>query len=94
MEPVSKQELTEDKLKRFVEAIRNHDFLYDYSDDGRAYRAGVKSQAKIDMMLKEFADSDERLGAIAKELYLVVMKERHPFMYNWTEESKMPPFEP
>ena len=83
---VSKEELLEDKLERFFVALRSHDFLYDYSDDGKVWRKGQETKKEIDKMMSDLMDVDRVMGEAAKNIYLAVMYERHPFMVDWIKD--------
>ena len=66
---MSKKEIIDDKLKRFAKLLMSHDYLYSYSDDHRAWKAGVAEEKVLMDMIEEFELIDENLGLIASNLY-------------------------
>ena len=66
---MTKKEIIDDKLKRFAKLLMSHDYLYSYSDDHRAWKAGVAEEKILMDMIEEFELIDEKLGKIASLLY-------------------------
>ncbi len=66
---MSKKEIIDDKLKQFAKLLMSHDYLYSYSDDHRAWKAGVAEEKVLMDMIEEFELIDENLGLIASNLY-------------------------
>lgn len=42
------------RLGEFIQALKSHDWFYDYSDDPRAYARGAESYRKIADMMAQF----------------------------------------
>ena len=50
---LTKQEKKFMQIEELHELLKDHDFYYVYSDDGRVYDKGKASQEKIDALVKE-----------------------------------------
>lgn len=54
-----------DMLKEFEKALRNHDWYYDYSDDGRVWRRGVAEADSIRNMREQLVKDGHQLAVDA-----------------------------
>jgi len=50
---LTKQEKKFMQIEELHKLLKDHDFYYVYSDDGRVYDKGKASQEKIDALVKE-----------------------------------------
>ncbi len=44
-------------LEEFEQLLKEHDWLFEYSDDASRYKKGFKMQSKIDKILETFEDN-------------------------------------
>ncbi len=49
------------QIEELHKLLKDHDFYYVYSDDGRVYDKGKASQEKIDALVKETGSNGEWL---------------------------------
>lgn len=77
---MSRSEMVKDKFQALTDEIEAHDFLHSYSDDHRVWKAGVEHQAKIEKMIKELGDIDEDFELVARHLFTIAFRSRHPDM--------------
>jgi len=77
---MSRSEMISDKFQALHDEIEAHDFLYSYSDDHKVWKAGVAHQAKIEKMIKELGDIDEDFELVARHLFTIAFRSRHPDM--------------
>ena len=61
MPAVSKKQQKFMQIEELHTLLKDHDFYYVYSDDGRVYDKGKASQEKIDVLIKEIGSEGKRL---------------------------------
>ena len=59
---LTKQEKKFMQIEELHKLLKDHDFYYVYSDDGKVYDKGKASQEKIDVLVKD-------IGSIGKKMY-------------------------
>ena len=77
---MNRSEMVNDKFEALVGEIEAHDFLYTYSDDRKVWKKGVDHRDKIENMIKELGDIDEDFEIVARHLYSLAFRTRHPDM--------------